>query len=210
MASLKSLAKDTAIYGLSSIIGRSSTICLCHSTRLPSVQPVVVMVSSPTCMPIRLDSRHPDLRYGDHLLPLCQQGGRRCSQSIYHSLEHGGLHLLALRGLGIHLLASIEQCHGICRPSGIRLDMFVTVAIDAFQCIPFAYLRYQKRPLKFAALKMLFIIGNMAMNIAYFGFMGGSDVEYAFYINIICTSTMTIFFYKELKEGFSGPYASLG
>ena len=86
--------------------------------------------------------------------------------------------------------------------------MFVTVAIDAFQCIPFAYLRYKKRPLKFAALKMLFIIGNMTMNIAYFGFMGGSDVEYAFYINIICTSTMTIFFFKELKEGFSGPYAS--
>ena len=30
--------------------------------------------------------------------------------------------------------------------------MAATVSIDAFQCIPFAYLRYQKRPLKFAFL----------------------------------------------------------
>ena len=39
---------------------------------------------------------------------------------------------------------------------------------------------YEKTGIQF----MLFIIGNMAMNIAYFGFMGGSDVEYAFYIKI--------------------------
>lgn len=35
--------------------------------------------------------------------------------------------------------------------------MAATVAIDAFQCIPFSYLRYKEKPLKFAALKLLFI-----------------------------------------------------
>lgn len=36
--------------------------------------------------------------------------------------------------------------------------MLIVVAMDAFQAIPFAYLRYKKRPVKFAALKLLFIL----------------------------------------------------
>ena len=46
--------------------------------------------------------------------------------------------------------------------------MAATVSIDAFQCIPFAYLRYKKRPIKFAALKLLFIAFNIALNLLYF------------------------------------------
>ena len=40
--------------------------------------------------------------------------------------------------------------------------MAITVAMDAFACIPFAYLRYKKRPLLFAALKLLFVVLNIA------------------------------------------------
>lgn len=86
--------------------------------------------------------------------------------------------------------------------------MFVTVAIDAFQCIPFAYLRYKKRPLKFAALKLLFIVLNIALNVGYYVVLNGHDVGYAFYINLACTASITFCFYKELKEGFGGGFAS--
>ena len=86
--------------------------------------------------------------------------------------------------------------------------MFVTVAIDAFQCIPFAYLRYKKRPLKFAAFKLLFIGLNIALNLVYYVIMDGHDVGYAFYINLVCTASITFCFYKELKEGFMGEKCS--
>ena len=46
--------------------------------------------------------------------------------------------------------------------------MAITVAIDAFQCIPFAYLRYKKRPIKFAALKLLNIFMAIVLNIVFF------------------------------------------
>ena len=46
--------------------------------------------------------------------------------------------------------------------------MAITVAIDAFQCIPFAYLRYKKRPIKFAALKLLNIFMAITLNIVFF------------------------------------------
>ena len=41
--------------------------------------------------------------------------------------------------------------------------MAVVVALDSFQCIPFAYLRYKKRPVKFAAIKLLSIIGGIVL-----------------------------------------------
>jgi O-antigen/teichoic acid export membrane protein len=78
------------------------------------------------------------------------------------------------------------------------------VAIDAFQCIPFAYLRFQKRPIKFAALKLLFIFMNIALNCIYYIGMGGKDAGTAFYINLICTSVITFFFWKELKGFWYG------
>ena len=104
------------------------------------------------------------------------------------------------------------------RPSFVWV-MAATVALDAFQCIPFAYLRYQKRPLKFAALKLLFIGLNILLNLLYFVIlpktgwnpMGiydqGLFVGYVFYINLFCTSVVTFFFWKELKgfrAGFDG------
>ena len=92
--------------------------------------------------------------------------------------------------------------------------MAMVVAIDAFQCIPFAYLRYQKRPIKFAALKLLFVVLNITLNLIFFlllpalykthpdviGHIYDPSVGagYAFYINLACTAPITFFFYKEL------------
>ena len=92
--------------------------------------------------------------------------------------------------------------------------MAATVSIDAFQCIPFAYLRYKKRPIKFAALKLLFVTFNIALNLLYFlvlpdlyksypeviqyVYSPETGVGYAFYINLVCTASITFFFYKEL------------
>ena len=43
----------------------------------------------------------------------------------------------------------------------------VVVSMDAFACIPFAYLRYKKRPLAFAGLKLLFVVCNIFFNIFF-------------------------------------------
>ena len=92
--------------------------------------------------------------------------------------------------------------------------MAMTVAIDAFQCIPFAYLRHKKKAIKFAALKMLFIVMNILLNIVFFVALPALYTSYpdeigkiydptigagyAFYINLACTASITFCFYKEL------------
>ena len=77
--------------------------------------------------------------------------------------------------------------------------MLIVIAMDAIQAIPFAYLRYKNRPIKFAALKMLFIFASIALNIVYFVFMKGTDVGAAFLINLICTSLVMVCQISELR-----------
>ncbi len=92
--------------------------------------------------------------------------------------------------------------------------MAITVALDSFQCIPFVYLRYKKRPIKFATLKLLFIFMSLLLNVLYFIILpelykSNPDLigkiydptvgaGYAFYINLVCTASITFFFYKEI------------
>ncbi|NLI36765.1 MAG: oligosaccharide flippase family protein [Bacteroidales bacterium] len=92
--------------------------------------------------------------------------------------------------------------------------MAVCVAFDAFTAIPFAYLRYQKRPLKFAYLKIINIMMLIVLNLVYYialpalyakypSVIGtiynpNVGVGYVFYINLFCSVTMVLFLYREL------------
>ena len=96
--------------------------------------------------------------------------------------------------------------------------MIVVVALDSFQCIPFAYLRYKKRPIKFAAIKLFNIIGNIGLNLfflllcPYLAQHAPSTVSwfynpdylvgYIFVSNLIMSAVQMFFFIPELR-GFS-------
>ena len=94
----------------------------------------------------------------------------------------------------------------------------VTVAIDAFASIPFAYLRYKKRPLQFAALKLLFVFLNIALNLFFlvlcpkiqdWGIIGSwydpnYGVGYVFVANILATAIQTMCLLPSIViKGFS-------
>jgi O-antigen/teichoic acid export membrane protein len=76
--------------------------------------------------------------------------------------------------------------------------MAVVVALDALQAIPFSYLRFQKRAVRFASLKLLFIFLNIGLNLVYFVLLGKTSVFYVFFINLLCTGFITLFFVPDL------------
>ena len=93
--------------------------------------------------------------------------------------------------------------------------MAIIVALDAFQAILFARLRYENRPVKFAALKLLFIFLNIGLNLFVFLLAPGlkesypmlmdwydhsNQVGYIFTVNLICTSLITLGFIPEIKK----------
>ena len=68
MAGLKSLAKDTAIYGLSSIVGRFLNYLL-----VPLYSGIGRLWSGIECICLYgIDIGIADFRYGNGILPLCQ------------------------------------------------------------------------------------------------------------------------------------------
>lgn len=203
MANLKSLAKDTAIYGVSSIVGRFINYLLVplYTVKISAESGgygVITNVYAYTAVLLVI------LTYGmETTFFRYANKAEEDPRKVYSTtLSMVGLSSLLFISLVFIFINPLSSFMGYADHPSYVWIMFVTVSIDAFQCIPFAYLRYQKRPLKFAGLKLLFIALNVALNLIYYLFMDGHDVAYAFYINLVCTGSMTLFFWKELKDGF--------
>lgn len=220
MANLKSLAKDTAIYGLSSIVGRFLNYLL-----VPLYTHVIASSSGGYGVVTNLYA------YTALLLVLLTYGMETTffrfankegenPDKVYSTILTSVLTTSVLFvGLVVLFIGPVSSALGYAEHPSYVWAMAATVAIDAFQCIPFSYLRFKKRPLKFAALKLLFIGMNIFLNLAYFVILpkaglnpagiydNGIDVGYVFYINLFCTSVITVFFWRELRGfrfGFDG------
>ena len=72
--------------------------------------------------------------------------------------------------------------------------MGVVVAMDALQALPFSYLRFKHQGWLFASLKMLFIIFNIGLNLLYFVVLHKTSVFYVFFINLLCTTSISLLF----------------
>lgn len=204
MANLKSLAKDTAIYGLSSIVGRFLNYLLVplYTAKLSAESGgygVITNMYAYTALLLVL------LTYGMEttFFRFSNKEGED-PQRVYSTiLVSVAATSAAFVALVLAFLGPLSAFMGYAGHPSYVWVMAVTVAIDAFQCIPFAYLRYKKRPVKFAALKLLFIVMNIALNLFCFIALPHitgkpTDVGYAFYINLACTGSITFCFWREL------------
>lgn len=214
---MKSLVKDTAIYGLSSIIGRFLNYLLVplYTAKLAVSSGgygVITEVYSYVALLLVI------LTFGMEttFFRFINKEGE-CPERVYPTvlIMVGTVGLGFLLGVFGFLPAIASALDYQDHPEYLGM-MAVCVAIDAFQCIPFAYLRYQRRPIKFAAIKLLFIVLNISLNLVYFLLLPTLyaryewrevvsviysptyGVGYAFAINLFCTAFVTLFFRKEL------------
>ena len=199
MANLKSLAKDTAIYGLSSIVGRFLNYLLVplytyympHETGDYGVSTniyaytALILVLLTFGMETTLFRFANDERYKPDTVFSTAMATIGSLTTVF---------LLMIFGF----IGPISQALGYEHHHEYLLMMAVVVALDALQAIPFSYLRYQKRAIRFASLKLLFIAMNIALNLFYFVVLGKTTVFYVFFINLICTGFVTLFFLPDL------------
>ena len=167
MAGVKSLAKDTAIYGVSSIVGRFLNWCLVPLyTRLfpEDMYGVVTYVYSIVALALII------LTYGMETGFFRFANHERYSNpdEVYStsltSLGFTSTLFFALVLLFLEPVSRTMECGG--HESYVWM-MALAVAIDAYSCIPFAYLRYKKRPVRFAMLKLVNIGLNIVLNIFF-------------------------------------------
>ncbi len=192
MSEMKSLAKDTAIYGLSSIIGKFLNYLLVplytYALARTADYGIVTNIYAWTALLLVI------LTYG------METGFFRFAnredydpKTVYKTAF---LTLLCSSALFTMLVVVFHQpianVLGYPDHSEFVEMMFATVAIDAFACIPFAYLRYQKRPIAFAALKLLFVLLNIGFNVLFLVVLHKTDVYYVFLSNILATTIQTV------------------
>ena len=216
MGKLQSLAKDTAIYGMSSIVGRFLNYLLVPLyTAKMSVESgnygVVTNIYAWTAILLVL------LTFGFEttFFRFASKENDDIKRVFSMSMQVIGT-LCAVFLLAVFLfLPGISESLGYASNPEFIGMMAVVVALDSLQAIPFGLLRFQKRPMKFAALKLLFIGLNITMNLFAFVVLPElatsypdtfaslydphNQAFYVFLINLLCTSLITLFFIPELR-----------
>lgn len=213
---MASLAKDTAIYGISSIVGRFLNYLLV---------PVHTMFISPQSGGYGIVS---NMYAWAALIFVLLTFGMETTYFRFSNKEEEDPRMVystSLRMVGAVSLLFVLLVFCYLGPVSDFLDysshpeyvacFAVIGGLDAFQAIMFSHLRQQHRPLKFMALKMAFIIPNVILNIAVFALLPRMfglfpalqpvyerfdyGVGLIFFVNLACTSAITLGFLKELK-----------
>jgi len=216
---LGSLAKQTAIYGLSSIIGRFLnyllvplyTFKICAEAGGPAAYGIVTNLYAYTALLLVL------LTFGMEttFFRFSNKEGINPDKAFSTSgIAVGLAALLFVVLISLFLQPIAGALNYANHPEFVEI-MAIIVALDAFQAILFARLRYENKAIKFAALKLLFIFLNITLNLFIFFLAPGLkeshpalmdwyensyQVGYIFIVNLICTSLITIGFIPEIKK----------
>ena len=200
MGGLKSLAKDTAIYGVSSIVGRFLNYLLVpiYTISMPASTGgygIITNMYAITALLLVLLTCGMETGF----FRFANKGGEDPVKVYSTTLLTVAAISLSFLAVCLLFLEPIAGVMGYEEHPWYLGMMLIVIAMDAIQAIPFAYLRYKNRPIKFAALKMLFIFASIILNIVYFVFMKGTNVGAAFLINLICTSLVMLCLISELR-----------
>ncbi len=167
MAGVKGLMKDTAIYGLSSIIGRFLNWMLVplYTIMFPVEEyGVVTLVYSVVALAMVI------LVYGleTGFFRFANHERWKDPMEVYStcliSLAASSTFFVVLVAAFLKPVTHWMECDG--HPSYV-LMMAVCVAIDAFLAVPFSYLRYARRPLRFATIRLVNIGVNIGLNLFF-------------------------------------------
>ena len=165
---IKSLVKDTAIYGLSSIVGRFFNWLLVPfytfvftQVEVGTIQNIYAYVAFAMVF-LTFGMETTFFRF------INKQEDKDSCMKIYSTVLIFVLSLSALFLLLLVLfIAPISTCLNYDDNQSYIIVMGITVAFDAFLSIPYAFLRYKKRPIKFATLKLLQIFLNISFNLFF-------------------------------------------
>lgn len=223
-SNLKSLAKDTAIYGLSSIVGRFLNYLLTplFTAKIAADSGGYGVVTNIYAITALLQVF---LLYG------METGFFRFTNKKEENADT--VYSTVLTSVGVSSLLFLVLCLVFLTPIAGLLGyehnpeyisiMAIVVVVDAFLCIPYAYLRYKKRPVRFASIKLFSIVLGIALNlffllvcpwlnktapglIAWF-YNPNYQVGYIFIANLITTGAQLILLLPELR-GFKYKFDS--
>lgn len=220
MAEMKQLAKETAVYGVSSIVGKFLNWLLVplYSYVLASSADygIVTHIYAWVALVIVV------LTYGMETGYFRFASEKTDDESQANRVYSTTLCSLAFTSLLFSILIvlfrdDVASALGYGSHAEFIALMGICVALDAFDSIPFAYLRYKKRAAKFAIFKLLMVVVDIFFNIFFlvlcplilessfdwmvnWFFDPDYGVGYVFVANIIGSSFVTLLLMPTILE----------
>ncbi|MBP5763720.1 MAG: lipopolysaccharide biosynthesis protein [Bacteroidales bacterium] len=214
MANLKTLFKDTAIYGISSIAARFINYLLVPIETYVWAAGggefgIITNVYSYIGLLIVI------LTFGMEttFFRFANKDDENAQMVYSTALRMVGAVALVFAVLVFLFLDPITSWMGYSEHKWYIGSMALCVAIDVWSCILFDYLRYKHQPLKFAAYKVF----NILLNVSTLSLLllvlphydiripglyseaGVPDVGLVFYVNLFCSVVTTLLLFKEMK-----------
>ncbi len=206
---MKSLAKDTAIYGVSSIVGKFLNWLLVplYTYKLANLADYGIVTNLFAWTALLLVV----LTYGMEtgFFRFANKNPENSDKIYGNTMISVGFTSLLFVLLIVTFHQPVAGFLGYSGQSEFIWMLGVIVAMDAFASIPFAYLRFQKRPIVFAGLKILYIALNILFNLFFlilcpwlmrvapvtvsWFYNPGYGVGYIFISNLIATTIQTLF-----------------
>lgn len=217
MSGIKSLVKDTAIYGISSIVGRLLNYLLFPfytHVFAPGQYGVVSNLYSYSGVLLVL------LTYGMETGFFRFANRRDKPMTVYTTV------LISLAATSLFFLLAltvfarpISAMIGEGTRSSLVLMVGVITAIDAFSSIPFAYLRFKKKAKTYAAIKLVNVVATIALNVfflmvcpkivethpgmidGFYNRLGGTEfgVGWVFVANLLASGLMMLLLLPQLR-----------
>ena len=205
---MRKLAKETAMYGVSSILGKFLNWMMVplytYVLASPADYGIVTNLYAWTALLLVM------LTYG------METGFLRFANK--NKEEAGKVYSTTLIAVGVTSTIFALMCIIFSHPIAVALGypdhsefiamLGTTVALDAFGCIPYVYLRFKNRPVKFVALNLFAIFVNIFFNIFFlvicpwlmtkapnlisWFYNPNYGVGYVFIANIFSTASVTI------------------
>ena len=164
---IKYLFKDTAIYGLSSIVGRFLNWCLvpmytyCFTEAQYGVVTDLYAYAAIALIILTYGMETGFFRFANH------ERLAKTGQVYTTALSSLGVSSMIFIIIGCLLSPEITRWLEYADNPAYIWTMVVAVGVDAYTSLPFAYLRYKKRPIRFATLKLLNIAVNIGLNLFF-------------------------------------------
>ncbi len=225
MAGIKSLMKDTAVYGMSSIVGRFLNWLLVplYVYLFPAQEyGIVSYLYSFTAVALVI------LNYGMETGFFRYANKEKDPKSVYRTalMSVGATSLLFILLLSV-LIHPISNAILLPRHPEYVWMLGFTVALDAFSNIPFAWLRFSNRAWRFAWIKMLNVGINILLNLFFlllcpklnhsapgliswfYAPFGGEEfgVGWIFLANVISTVCVLLCLLPELRYAVRGVFS---
>ena len=201
------LGKETALYGLSTIVGRMLNFLLVPlyaNYLLPAENGIIATLYSYVAFAVVVYGLGMEQAFMRHWVDADEEG----KGVVFRTALLGAAPGIVLTSLLLVFRSSVSEALGFWHEEDVLIGFAAAIlALDTLAVVPYALLRMERRPLKFASFKVAGILATVALTVIFvvYGEYGGMGV---FAANAIASAGVAVLLLFSVRRVLVRPQGS--